>query len=161
MATERIAIPEERLGVLIGKDGCVKKEIEKATNTRIDIGDDVEIEGKPLDVMIVVSIVKAIGRGFSPSEAMLLLDEKYELYVISLGKETRNTIKRLMGRVIGRKGAAKKKIEEITGVRISVYGKTVGIIGRADQIENATRCIQLLLSGKTHEYAYHAIHAIG
>ena len=61
-----IKIPEQRKGVLIGKDGSVKKEIEKATKTVIEIEEDVSIEGEPLDVMKTKDIIKAIGRGFSP-----------------------------------------------------------------------------------------------
>ena len=157
MAVESVAIPEERVGVLIGRNGSAKKKIEKATNTRIEVKDGIEIEGEPLDVMKAADMIKAIGRGFSPKDAMLLLDEEYGLHIISLGKETRNTIKRLMGRVIGRRGLTRKRIEDRTGTRISVYGKTVAIIGKADQIEHASKCIELLIEGKSHGYAYHAL----
>jgi ribosomal RNA assembly protein len=66
-------------------------------------------------------------------------------------------VKRLMGRVIGREGRTRKKIEETCGARVSVYGKTVAVIGDRSQIAAATRCIEILLQGKTHGYAYHVM----
>jgi ribosomal RNA assembly protein len=157
MARETLSIPEERLGVLIGRGGSVKKGIEKATRTSISVKDGIEVEGEPLEAVRAAEIIRAIGRGFPPEDAMLLLDDEYRLHMISLRNESRNTIKRLMGRVIGRSGMTRKKIEDRTGSRISVYGKTVAIIGKAGQVEQASKCIEMLLEGRSHAYAYRAL----
>jgi ribosomal RNA assembly protein len=152
---EIVNIPEERKGVLIGKDGSVREEIESRTDTRISIGEGVSLEGEdPIRVMKAAEIVKAIGRGFSPDKAMLLLNEDYELRVISLLGESEKTVKRLMARVIGRKGATRKILEGDTNCLISIYGKTVSIIGRTEEVGAAAEAIENLLNGKSHGYVY-------
>jgi len=154
---EFVKMPQERLAVLIGHEGKVKKEIERKTATKITVKEDVEIEGETFDVMLAAKVVKAISRGFSPESAFLLLDEEHELHVITLEGESEKTIKRLMGRVIGREGKTRKKIEEACRARISVYGKTVSIIAPVSLLDAATRCVETLLKGKTHGYAYHVM----
>jgi ribosomal RNA assembly protein len=149
-----VKIPQERMPVLIGKEGSVKKELERKTSTKITVREDVEIEGETFDVMLAANIVKAIARGFSPENAFLLLDEEYELNVITLSGETDKTIKRLMGRVIGTEGRTRKKIEDMCGAKISIYGKTIAIIARGPGLDAATKCVETLIKGKTHGYAY-------
>ncbi|MEM5812569.1 MAG: KH domain-containing protein [Candidatus Aenigmatarchaeota archaeon] len=155
---EFVKIPSERLAVLIGHNGKVKKDLEAKTHTKITIMDDVEIDGESFDVMKAADIVKAIGRGFSPKNAFLLLNEDFELHIITLHGESEKTIRRLMGRVIGREGKTRKKIEEVCGARISVYGKTVAIIGDYRQIEIASKCVEMLLQGRTHGYVYRTLY---
>ncbi len=149
-----IRIPEQRKGVLIGKDGSVKKELERATRTIIEIDEDVSIEGEPLDVIKAKEIVKAIGRGFSPEKAFKLLNDEFRLVVISLGQETEKSMKRIFARIIGREGKCKRKIELRTKTNICVYGKTVSIIGEWKGVEKANEIIDLLIEGKPHSYVY-------
>jgi ribosomal RNA assembly protein len=151
---EIVMIPDERKNVLIGKDGSVKKHIEKATNTKIIIEDGVVIEGESLDVIKAQQIVKAIGRGFSSTNALLLLDDEYQLIVISLIGETHNTIKRLFARVIGKDGRTRRKIEYSTGTLISVYGKTTSIIGKGKELQTAKNAVEQILQGRSHGYVY-------
>lgn len=154
---EILNIPEERKAVLIGRDGKTKREIEKRTETKISIKEDVEIRGEPLDIARSREIIKAIGRGFSPPKALKLLDEDFRLSVITLRGESPKKMKRLLSRVIGRKGLARKRIEELTGCSISIYGKTISIIGEWDEIERARRAIEEILEGKPHSYAYRSL----
>jgi ribosomal RNA assembly protein len=154
---EFVKIPQERIPALIGKEGSVKKELEKRSSTKITVREDVEIEGEAFDVMLAANVIKAIARGFSPESALLLLDEEYALNIITLSGETDRTVKRLMGRVIGREGKTRKKIEEACRARISVSGKTVSIIAPVSLLDAATRCVETLLKGKTHGYAYHVM----
>lgn len=156
-----ILIPEQRKPVLIGKDGSVKKELELKTKTKITVRNDVRVEGDSLDVLKAKEIVKAIGRGFAPEKAFSLLDDDYQLYIISLEKETRNTIKRIMARIIGKKGAARKKIEEKTGCFVSVYGKTVSLIGPAVNLDKAIEAVERLISGRSHAYVYSRLERSG
>jgi ribosomal RNA assembly protein len=154
MTIEMLRVPDRRKPVLIGEGGRVKKSIEKKTNTAISINDVVEIEGEALDVLKARDIIKAIARGFSPEEAFLLLDESCRLIVISLTGEKESTIKRLMGRVIGRKGTTLKIIERETGSKIVVSGKTVSIICGEDTAQKAREAVENLLAGRTHGYVY-------
>jgi ribosomal RNA assembly protein len=154
---EEINIPKERVGVLIGTDGSVRKTISKKTKTIIEIDSssgNVVIAGEGEDFFKAVDIVKAIGRGFSPENAFNLLEKDFLLKIINIpefvGKNASAQIAK-KGRIIGKKGMARRKIEEETNSKISVYGKTVGIIANIKDIENAQQSVELLLKGATHE----------
>lgn len=150
-------IPEERKAVLIGKEGTVKKELEHRTHTIIKIENGVQIQGDTLDIIKAKEVIKAIGRGFSPEKAFKLLEDEYQLDVISLKGETPKKIKRLFARVIGTKGSTKRRIEMETGVDISVYGKTVSIIGVWGQLGVARKAVEDLLVGRSHAYVYNKL----
>ena len=152
---EEINIPEERKGVLIGKDGTTRNEIQNRSGTTIEIRDSVTIEGDdPIMVMKATEVVRAIGRGFAPEKAMLLFNDDYELRVVTLQGESDKAVKRLMARVIGRKGATRKILEHDTNCLFSVYGKTVSIIGKSDEVGPAESAIESILKGKSHGYVY-------
>ena len=59
-----------------------------------------------------------------------------------------------MGRVIGRKGTTRHIIERETGAKITVYGKTVAIIGNDESAWKAKEAVEELLSGRTHGFVY-------
>ncbi|HDD46196.1 MAG TPA: RNA-processing protein [Candidatus Aenigmarchaeota archaeon] len=151
---EIIKIPDKRKAVLIGKKGGVRKRIEELLNVKINVGDDVSIDGDVIGVLKAKDIVMAIGRGFSPDKALALLDEDYRLEIVSLSGKNKNALKRIIARVIGRKGTAKKKIEIYTHTNISVYGKTIAMIGKWDNVERARKAIDMLVDGKTHQYVF-------
>lgn len=157
---EIIKIPEKRKGVLIGKNGSVKRELEEKTKTSLIIDEEIEIEGEPLNVLKANEIVKAIGRGFSPESAFKLLDDEYRLVIISLGQETDKRMKRTFSRIIGSKGACRKKIELKTKTDICIYGKTISIIGNWEDVGKANEVIELLLQGKPHSYVYKRLEEI-
>ncbi|MEM5797894.1 MAG: KH domain-containing protein [Candidatus Aenigmatarchaeota archaeon] len=160
-ASEIVKIPEERIAVLIGKKGEVKKFIQKKLGVRLNIKDEtIEITGPAEGVEIATNITKAIGRGFSPERAYNLLKPGWRLEIISIKGESEKCIKRLMGRVIGRAGAARRYIEGATGTLVSVYGSSVAVIGEGEGLETACRVIEALLAGKTHAYAYKELERI-
>ncbi len=152
---EEVNIPEERKAALIGKEGASKDELEGRTSTRISIRESVVVSGRdPIQVMKAGEVVKAVGRGFAPEKAMLLLNEDYELRVISLREESDKAVKRLMARVIGRRGATRKILEKETNCMISVYGRTVAIIGTHGEIGRAQEAVEELLKGRSHGRVY-------
>jgi len=157
MASEILMIPEERKAILIGRDGATRKVIERKTKTKIRIGDSIRIDGDSFNVLKARDIITAVGRGFSPKRAMMLLENGYTLEIITMGGETENTIVRLRGRVIGRNGLARKKIEKKTGTMISVYGKTISIIGPYENTRKAREVVVMLLEGKKHVKAFAAL----
>jgi len=154
-------INKERIGVLIGKDGSVKAHIEKRTQTNITVdsaGGLVLVEGEDADLFIrAVATIHAISRGFSPERAYVLLEED-DLYIevidISEAASTPEQMDRLRGRVIGRNGRARTQIEDMTQTSISVYGKTVAVIGDVEQIRVALDAIDMLISGVEHETVF-------
>ena len=150
---KNIKIPEERLPVLIGRNGTTKKSIAKKTKTKILIEEEVTIEGESLDVLDAGNIVRSIGRGFSPEISMKLLDEENTLSIIDLPKEER-TRKRISSRLIGTNGKSRRNLERLTGTYISVYGKTVSIIGKYQNVSLAEQALKELIDGVPHRFVY-------
>jgi len=155
-----LRVPRERVAVLIGKKGETKRLIERETKTELEIDSEdgtIEIKGKDaLLLYLAREIIRAIGRGFNPDVALQLLKQDYAFELISLNDYARNPndYERLRGRVIGEGGKSRRTIEELTGISICVFGKTAGIIGPADDISDARRAIESLLSGSPHAHVY-------
>ena len=161
MYSQTLKVPLERVGVLIGVKGEVKKKIESRMNVKLNIDSkqgEVEIVGKDsLKVFETRPIVQAIARGFTPDEAFELFNENNVLEIINVtefsGKSKKKKI-RLSGRVIGEHGKARKNIEYLTGTKVVLYGKTVGIIGEPERVSLARRAIAMLLEGAPHGPVY-------
>ena len=156
-----LKIPKDRIAVLIGKSGDIKKQIEVETHTSININSkdgDVTISGEDaLGLYAAREVIRAISRGFNPEYARLLLKPDYSFEVFNIAEfsgKNKNAIARLKGRVIGKEGKARKIIEELTEVNICVYGKTVAIIGEIENVGIARRAIQSLLTGAPHSNVY-------
>jgi ribosomal RNA assembly protein len=159
-----LRIPKDRIGVLIGKRGSTKKLIEENTGVRLlidSVEGEIEIDHSqakdPAMAIVVENIVKAIGRGFSPENALELMEEDTVLEVIDIrdyvGRKP-NHIARVKSRVIGSNGKTRRIIEELTGTHISVFGNTVSIIGRTVQVSIASRALDMLISGSEHSTVY-------
>ncbi len=154
-----LKIPKERIAVLIGKNGEIKKQIEENTKTNIKVDSqegDVSIEGKDaIDLYVAREIVKAVGRGFNPEIANLLLKQDYCFILLDLSEVCKpSEIKRIKGRIIGNEGKARKTIESLTECNISVYGKTVAIIGLNENTLIAKQAIESLIRGSPHSKVY-------
>ena len=155
-----LKVPKNRVAVIIGKEGSVKKEIEETTKTKMDIDSkegDVVVSGEDaLGLFTAREVIKAIGRGFNPEIALLLLKPDYIFEVIDVSEyvKSKDSMLRLKGRVIGKEGKSRKLIEELTETYISVFGKTVSIIGTAENASSSRRAIESLLKGSTHANIY-------
>jgi len=161
MDTQEVKIPIERIAVLIGKNGEQKKRIEERLKIKINVNSedgDVEIIGEDsVAVFEAMNVVKAIARGFNPEIADLLFNESYMFDLINVNdyaKGSKKTIMRLKGRVIGQEGKARKMVEQMTSCSISVYGKTIGVIGKIEDVPIARQAIEMLLEGAPHGNVY-------
>lgn len=164
-----LRIPNDRIAVLIGKSGKVKLKIEELCHVTLDIdGETGEVLIKStnniekMEPFKAMEIVTAIGRGFSPENAMTLLKGENTLHVIDLrefaGKSNSN-IERIKGRIIGEGGKARRNMENLSGTHISVYGKTVSIIGDASKIRLAVDAISSISTGSMHGAVYGKLEA--
>lgn len=156
-----LKVPRNRVAVIIGREGSVKKDIEESTKTKLDIDSregDVFVSGEDaLGLYTAREIIKAIGRGFNPDIAKLLLKADYIFEIIDLGEfagKSKDTMLRLKGRVIGKEGKSRRLIEELTECNISVFGKTIGIIGLPEAAANARQAVESLLRGSKHANVY-------
>jgi len=156
---EYVRIPLKRVAVLIGKSGETRTEVERVTGASLKVESEtgevfIQKAGEdPLSEWKARDMVKAIGRGFSPEKAFLLKNEDIYLYIIDLHEflgQSDKKIKRLKGRVIGKDGKMRNVIEQITKTYISVYGKTISLIGDINEIELAKEAIKMLLTGSAH-----------
>ncbi len=157
-----IKIPADRIGALVGPSGSVKAMLEEKTGAILDIDSEtgaaeVTAGEDPVMAMRLSEVVRAIGRGFSPERAFPLLeDELLMLDVIDLSRafNTKSDMARIKGRIIGKDGRTREITEKLTGVGISVYGKTIGVIGNPDQIRIARTAIEMLIDGAPHGAVY-------
>lgn len=150
---EVVLIPEKRIKVLKSKE--TREKIEYEVNVKITIQENiVEIEGKGLNLYQAKNIVKAIARGFSPEKAFRLFNENDQMEIIELKDLSDNKIKTIKSRLIGTKGKTRKMIEKWSGCSISIYGKTVTIIGDYKQLEIARGAINMILRGSKHSKVY-------
>ena len=156
--TQEVKIPNDRIGAIIGKGGETRKHLAKVLNVSLDVDSQtgiVEItnEDDALAEIRSMEVIKAIGRGFSPERAKKLLeDEDMVLDIIDVTDvaDTPDKLARIRGRIIGRDGKAREQIENMTGTSISVYGKTVAIIGLPEQMSDAHTAVSMLISGSEH-----------
>jgi ribosomal RNA assembly protein len=162
-----VKIPKDRVGALVGPDGQVKRQIEKACMVKLKIDSEsgdvtvIPTEEGSKDGMVGLNardIVKAIARGFSPERAMRLVSEDMFLEVIDIrdfaGKD-RKHIARVRARLIGTGGKTRNTIEEFSGAELEIYGNTVAIIADLLSMDAAKRAVEMLLEGSEHSAVYH------
>jgi ribosomal RNA assembly protein len=156
-----LRIPKDRIAVVIGTKGAEKRKLEKDTGCTLEVDSSegvVSIEGKDaLGLYVCREIVLAIGRGFSPDIAKNLLKPDYGVELLSIKDFAKNEgeMIRLKGRVIGEEGKSRRTIEELTGVHVTIYGKTIGLIGELEMLPIARKAVESLLSGQKHASVYH------
>lgn len=153
-----VAIPQERLKILLSEKDSLEN-LEQLSNSKIICDEEVSIECEdPLMTIRVEEVIKAFGRGFDLEDALDLLDESFILETIGVNEfagKSKNRQRVLKGRVIGRKGSIHKWIEENAEVKISIYGKTISIIGQWESVQKAKQIVEKLLSGAKHSSVYH------
>ncbi|MDI9620146.1 MAG: KH domain-containing protein [Candidatus Nezhaarchaeota archaeon] len=160
-----VQVPMDRIGVLIGKGGAVKKEIEETYNVKLDIDSStgtvcIELleNSNPSSLLTVKNIVQAIGCGINPNRALeVFSSEDGALHVIdlkNLARGSRDNLVRIKGRIIGEKGKARRLIEELTNASISISENTVTIVGKLENVEIARRAVEMLISGSPHNVVW-------
>jgi ribosomal RNA assembly protein len=158
-------IPLERIGVLVGSEGRVKREIEEKTRTKITVDstsgmviiEPAFMSTTTFELMKARDIVRAIANGFPPEKAMTLLGEDQVLIILDLKQyvgDKPNHIQRILGRVIGEEGKARRMIEEMTGTYISIYQTIIAIIGDYESANIAKTAIEMLIEGRRHSTVY-------
>ncbi len=162
---QTVKIPTERIGALIGKNGETKSKLETVAGVKIEVDSeegDVSVDSThskdPAMGIAVINVVSAIGRGFSPQKATLLLQDEYFLEIFDIrdyvGKR-KDSVVRMRARIIGSGGKTRQIIEELTGAFVSIYGNTVSLIGDDLQLDIAKRAVEMILCGSEHAAVYH------
>jgi ribosomal RNA assembly protein len=162
--TNHVRVPMERIAVLIGPKGEVRRYIEDRTGVTLEIDSrdgSVDVRGEEAKdaflAMRAAEIVKAIGRGFSPEHAFALLRDDFYFSLMEITEYTGkkpNHVRRVRARLIGTDGKTRRLIEELSESYISVYGNTVAIIGDEWGSDVARRAVDMVLSGSEHRTVY-------
>jgi ribosomal RNA assembly protein len=160
-----VKIPKERVGILIGPEGKVKKYIEEKLEVKLEIDTEgsvtlvlIETAKDPSLLLKAKDVVTAIGRGFPPETAYRLIRNEDDIYDmvdlrVIFGR-SESDIKRIKGRIIGAEGKTRKLIEELTEADVVVYGHTVGIIGSFEESDAARNAVQMIIDGCEHHTVY-------
>ncbi len=160
-----VKIPKERVGILIGPEGKVKKYIEEKLEVKLEIDTEgsvtlvlCENAKDPSLLLKAKDVVTAIGRGFPPETAFRLIRNEDDIFdLIDLRVifgRSESDIKRIKGRIIGAEGKTRKLIEELTEADVVVYGHTVGIIGSFEESDAARNAVQMIIDGCEHHTMY-------
>jgi len=153
-------ISKDRIGVLIGKSGETKLEIENVAHCTLHIDSETgEVHAKwsdesdPIIRIKLPDVIRAIGRGMAPSRAINLLEDDVHLKMYDIrewvGRQP-NQIKRMRGRIIGRNGRIRELIEELSGVELVVYRSTVVVVGDLDSLAIGSAALERVLGGAEH-----------
>jgi ribosomal RNA assembly protein len=159
---QHVKVPDDRIGVLIGRGGETMREIEERAEVRLDIDSEsgnvrIETVGDPVTALKGPDIVKAIGRGFAPEDALELLEDEmmmFDVIDIEAAARNRNDLRRQKGRLIGEDGRTRELMEELTGASVAIYGSTLGVIGGPHQVEAVREAAEMLLDGAPHGSVY-------
>lgn len=163
---QTVRIPVDRVGSVIGKEGTTKRTLESEMGVKLNVDSREGLVTVSADSVLktdpfsAVRVIEAIGRGFSPQKARVLLEEGTELEVIDLrayAGHSANSLERIRGRVIGLRGKSRRVIEELTACHLSIYGRTVAIIGRTGEVQLASQAIRSLATGSQHKNVYNTL----
>ncbi|MGB9709835.1 MAG: KH domain-containing protein [Infirmifilum sp.] len=155
-----VPVDPDRIALVIGRDGSNKRRIEEAFNVRVNVDSEkgfVFLEPGENSTMYNVfrakKAVEALALGFSVDDVVLLAEDVYDFEVVDLGEAARNQadLARIKARVIGSEGKFKRTLEEITGVKIVIGEKVVGLIGDYEQLRLAKDAISRLIRGQSHQ----------
>jgi len=161
-----VRIPKERIGVLIGPDGKMKRDIEERLQVDLRIeseagGVEITLNEKATDPSLLFrakDVVTAIGRGFSPEQAYRLIRNEDVIFdfidLRAIFGRSESDIRRVKSRVIGMNGKTRRTIEELTEADTVVYGHTVGFIGTFVQVDAARNAVQMIIQGSEHHTVY-------
>jgi ribosomal RNA assembly protein len=119
---ETVKVPLDRVGVIVGRNGKVRKRVEKLANVKIEVNSEgvvtitaPENTEDPVLAWKARDMIRAMARGFSPKNALSLIADDMQLIVVSLRDvvgSSPNQMKRVAGRIIGENGRTRRVIEQ-------------------------------------------------
>jgi ribosomal RNA assembly protein len=133
-----------------------KKKLEKELKVRItNKGKILFVDGKAEKEYVAIEVIEALNLGFRTSQALLLTEEDFILEKINIKDLTkRHDLERIRGRIIGTRGKTKEILQNLSDCFISLHENTVGIIGRAENIERVMIALESIIHGQKQGKAY-------
>jgi len=133
-----------------------RKKLEKKLNVKItNRGREIYLEGKPEDEFTAEKVIDALNFGFPFSTALLIKENECEFEIINIKDHTnRKDLKRIRGRLIGKKGKTLKTLCDLTKCHFELKDNTIGIIGAPENIENAQEAVISIIKGSKQGNVY-------
>ena len=133
-----------------------KKKLQEKLNVKItNRGKEVYLKGNAADEYIAELVIDALNFGFEYNTAIMIKEENFTFERLHIKDYTkRNDLERVRGRIIGKQGKTLKTIEQLTKCFIALKGNEVGIIGPAENIENAQNAITSIIRGSKQSNVY-------
>lgn len=145
---------------ILGKKGKNIGKIEKSLSCKMHLDKNKEItiqssKGRADQEYFVEEVLDALSLGFDIETALLLQDVDYSLKVIDLKNYARGSrLKVISGRIIGKEGKAKRVIQELSNCKIVISDHKIGIIGKTEDIEIASKAIEKIIRGAPHRNVF-------
>jgi ribosomal RNA assembly protein len=157
---EKLFLEKERIGAFLGKEGKQKKEFEEKFKCQIDVesnSGEVFINGEDsVSIFILTNIISAINYGLNPKNAMKLEDENFVLDIIDVKQTIKDQekLKKVMGRIIGKDGATRRTIEEITKCNLAIKDHFVAVVGPYENTILIHDALNMLIKGSSFKSFY-------
>ncbi len=153
-----VTLPKKAINALKKNGSALLKQIEQQGTISLKIEDDnVVMEGDGGTEWIAEQVLKALGYGFFPKQAFKLFTDTWFLEVINLEQAFHGNEKKMIrykARIIGQGGAAKKKLQDLSGAFIAVGSRQVAIMGEFEELKACKEAILRLLEGCEHSSVY-------
>lgn len=133
-----------------------KKRLEDKLNVKItNRGREISITGKPVNEHVANLVLDALNFGFEFSIAILIKEEDFLFERINIKDHTkRHDLEIVRARIIGTKGKTLKTLQKLTRCFFEIKDNEVGIIGNAEDIENAEHAIISIIKGAKQSNTY-------
>lgn len=157
---EKFYLEKDRIQVFIGKAGSKKREIEKKLECKIDVDSSTGEVFVNCDdgylLFVLKNIILAINYGFNPDKALKLYDESFVLDIIDVKRFVKDSekVKVVLGRVIGKSGATREIIEQISKCYLSINSNNVCVIGPYENTLIVVEALEMLIKGSSHKSLY-------
>lgn len=142
----------ENLKEVIRSKSRLQKELEiKLTNK----GKNVFVDGDPEKEFTAIEVLEAINAGFSADKALDLKQDNFMLQTVHIKDITkRNDLERVRARIIGSGGRTLKTLSNLTNCELAINGNEIGIIGPAEEMEDAVQSVESLIHGSKQGNVY-------
>lgn len=133
-----------------------KKKLEEKLNIKLtNRGKEISIEGDSLNEYIAEKVIEALNFGFPFSVSVLIKDEDFLFEILNIKDYTRGKdLERIRARIIGKKGKTLKTLSQLTNCNFELKDNQIGIIGDAENIENAQQAIVSIVRGSKQSNMY-------
>ena len=133
-----------------------KPKLEKELNIKLsNKGKNIFVDGKAENEFLALEVLEAIKTGFSISRALQLKKEGIIFQRIDIKDLTkRSDLERVRARIIGKQGGTLKTLHNLTKCDIALDNNEVGIIGDAEEIEDAIQAITSIVHGGKQSNVY-------